>query len=63
MNQSLKKLSDQELLERLADLTDRLALCRGMNVSYDFCMIDIEEALAEIETRKLSNNHGDAKQP
>lgn len=61
MTQSLKKLSDQELLERLADLTDRLAFCRGMNISYDFCMIDIEETMAEIENRKLSHKNGSAK--
>lgn len=62
MSQLLKKLSDQDLLERLADLTDRLAFCRGMNISYDFCMMDIEETLAEIESRKPVHTEGTPKQ-
>ena len=63
MSQLLKTLSEQDLLNRLADLTDRLAFCRGMNISYDFCMMDIEETLSEIESRKLIHTEDPPNQP
>lgn len=50
----LKNLTDQQLLDRLADLTDRLPFCRGLNASYEFCKMDIEDIQAEIEARKLA---------
>ncbi|NCI45113.1 hypothetical protein [Sediminibacterium soli] len=53
MQQLVRHLTDQELLDRLARLTEHLASCRGLNVSYDFCKMDIEETQQEIEYRKL----------
>ena len=52
MRQLLEQLSYQELLDRLANLTEHLASCRGLNVSYGFCMMDIEETQQEIQARK-----------
>ncbi len=52
MRQLLQYMTDQELMDRLADLTEHLASCRGLNASYDFCKMDIEETQAEIELRK-----------
>jgi hypothetical protein len=52
MRQLLRYLSEDELLERLASLTEYLASCRGVDASYVFCMMDIEEIQEEIEYRK-----------
>jgi hypothetical protein len=57
MRQLLQSMSDQQLLDRLAELTDHLASCRGLN-SYDFCIMDIEEAQQEIEARKKMHGTG-----
>lgn len=49
-------MNDQELIDRLAELTEHLASCRGLNASYEFCKIDIEETQHEIETRMQERN-------
>jgi hypothetical protein len=51
VRQLLQNMSDQELIDRLADLTEHLASCRGLNASYEFCKMDIEETQHEIEAR------------
>jgi hypothetical protein len=58
MRQILRYLSDEELLERLASLTEYLASCRGVDASYMFCMMDIEELQEEIEYRKNHPGQG-----
>lgn len=57
MRQLLQHMTDEELLDRLAELTEHLVSCRGLNASYDFCKMDIEDAQEEIEARKLRNLH------
>jgi hypothetical protein len=52
MRQMLQHFTDQELLDRLADLTDHLVSCRGLNASYEFCKMDIEDTQEEIEARR-----------
>jgi hypothetical protein len=52
MNEALRNLSYQELLDRLAALTARLSEGRGFDKGHEFCKIDIEEIQAEIESRK-----------
>jgi ribosomal protein L29 len=49
-------MSDQELMDRLADLTEHLASCRGQNASYEFCKMDIEETQHEIASRMEQRN-------
>lgn len=49
-------MSDRELIDRLADLTEHLASCRGLNASYEFCKMDIEETQQEIESRMQQRN-------
>lgn len=61
MRQLLGYLSDEELLERLASLTEYLASCRGVDASYMFCMMDIEEIQEEIEHRKKHPWRGGAE--
>lgn len=56
MRQLLKNMTNQELIDRLADLTEHLASCRGMNASYEFCKMDIEETQLEIESRMQQQN-------
>jgi hypothetical protein len=51
VRQLLQHMSDQELMDRLAELTEHLASCRGLNASYEFCKMDIEETQHEIEAR------------
>jgi hypothetical protein len=64
MRQLLKHMSEDELLERLASLTEYLASCRGVDASYVFCMMDIEEIQEEIESRKNHpGQNGPAPQP
>jgi hypothetical protein len=58
MRQLLRYLSDEELLEKLASVTEYLASCRGVDVSYIFCMMDIEEIQEEIEFRKNHPGQG-----
>jgi len=58
MGQFLRNMSEEELLERLARLTDHLASCRGRDASYDFCIIDIQEVQDEIEDRKKQSGRG-----
>jgi hypothetical protein len=48
----LQHLTDQELFDRLAELTDHLVSCRGLNASYEFCKMDIEDTQDEIEARR-----------
>ncbi|MBV9989616.1 MAG: hypothetical protein JO301_18180 [Chitinophagaceae bacterium] len=52
MRQILRYLTYQELLDRLVALTDHLATCRGLNASYEFCKMDIEETQEEIVSRR-----------
>jgi len=52
MNQLLKQLTEQELLDKLAELTSRLASGRGSDPAYEFCKMDIEEIQEEIESRR-----------
>ena len=56
MNQLLKNLTEQELLDRLAELTSRLSSGRGSDPAYEFCKMDIEEIQEEIESRKKENS-------
>lgn len=56
MRQLLQNMSDQELIDRLAELTDHLSSCRGINASYEFCKMDIEETQREIEDRMLKRD-------
>ena len=51
LRQLLQNMSDQELMDRLAELTEHLSSCRGLNASYEFCKMDIEETQQEIEAR------------
>jgi ribosomal protein L29 len=52
MKEALRNMTYQELLDRLADLTARLSEGRGYDKGHDFCKMDIEEILNEIEARK-----------
>lgn len=56
MRQLLQNMSDQDLMDRLAELTEHLASCRGINASYEFCKMDIEETQREIEERMEKRN-------
>jgi hypothetical protein len=51
VRQLLQNMNDQELMDRLAELTEHLASCRGLNASYEFCKMDIEDTQQEIEAR------------
>lgn len=57
MNEILKNLSEQELLNRLAELTSRLSAGRGYDKAREFCKIDIEEIQQEIEFRRKNALH------
>jgi hypothetical protein len=56
MQQLLRNLSNQDLLDRLARLTEYLGESRGLNVSYEFCKMDMEEIQQEIEYRRHTNS-------
>lgn len=57
MNEILRNLTEQELLDRLAELTSRLSTGRGYDKAREFCKIDIEEIQAEIEFRRKNESH------
>ena len=57
MNEILKNLTEQELLDRLAELTTRLSVGRGYDKAREFCKIDIEEIQQEIEFRKKNESN------
>jgi len=57
MNQLLKNLTEQELLDRLAELTSRLSSGRGSDPAYEYCKMDIEEIQEEIESRRKLQRH------
>jgi hypothetical protein len=57
MNEILRNLSNQQLLDRLAALTSRLSVGRGFDKAYEFCRMDIEEIQAELESRKVIDHH------
>lgn len=54
MNEILRNLTEQELLDRLAELTSRLSISRGYDKAREFCKIDIEELQQEIEWRRMN---------
>lgn len=54
MLKPLQNLTNQELFDRLAELTSRLTSGRGFDKAHEFCKIDIEEVQAEIEARKVT---------
>ena len=43
MNEILRNLTEQELLNRVAELTSSLCVGRGYDKAREFCKIDIEE--------------------
>jgi hypothetical protein len=57
MNQLLKKLTEQELLDKLAELSSRLSSGRGSDPAYEYCKMDIEEIQEEIESRRKLQRH------
>lgn len=63
MNDSLKNLTHQQLLDRLAALTARLTEGRGFDKGHEFCKIDIEEIQAEIEKRKRTGESFQTENP
>jgi len=56
MNRILQKLTVQELLDKLAELTSRLSEGRGYDKAREFCKMDIEEIQEELEARKATHS-------
>jgi ribosomal protein L29 len=56
MKEILRHLTNQELVDRLAELTTRFSSGRGFDKAHEFCKMDIEEILEEIEERKVTGS-------
>jgi hypothetical protein len=52
MKEELEKLSMQELMDRLAELSDSLSAGRGHDKAHADCKIKIDAVQCEIELRK-----------
>jgi hypothetical protein len=58
MKEELEKLTMQELLDRLAELSDSLSAGRGYDKAHADCKIKIDAVQDEIKIRKNIRSHG-----